>query len=404
MRKLFKIGLGVILVLVLAVTLAFATSFRDDNVFSGINVFEKLVKFTSGQVAYRGITYTYPAADGSNAQVLQTDGSGTFSWVSNGSGTLYSAIGDPIADTTIAFANDEINVHTYADVNEDMFNIQGIGAFGDVSIVRIEQKTGAATDGTVLEVVSADANVDPFVASANGKANAFVVGQDGNVTTANTAILATATVSVLMDINETLDVDLDANDEFVTVDSAAADYAAGSGIVTIYDDSTGQTNESFLLRLVREGDGDAQDAFILLQDNSTGAAANGDDMFRVLANGAVIMGGADGSGGKLAYSYEVLAAESGGTAASIVVVTSFVTTNGDSDEDAITLANGTNIGQIKIFVSSVETAGGDSYKVTPVSLNGGTQITFDGVVGDGCTMQWDGTAWNIISNNGGTIA
>jgi len=38
-------------------------------------------------------------------------------------------------------------------------------------------------------------------------------------------------------------------------------------------------------------------------------------------------------------------------------------------------------------------------------LNGGTQITFSAdPVGEGCSMIFDGTSWNIIANNGGTIA
>ena len=109
------------------------------------------------------------------------------------------------------------------------------------------------------------------------------------------------------------------------------------------------------------------------------------------------------AGATAMYSFESLTVESGGTAASVTQVVSFITTNGDGDEDAVTLADGT-IGQVKIFVSAVEGAGGDSYKITPAHMNGGTKITFDGTVGDGCTMIFDGTSWNIVSNNGGTIS
>ena len=92
-------------------------------------------------------------------------------------------IADPTGDSQIDFADNEITVLTFADTNEDMFNIQGIGAFGDVSVVRIEQVTGDPTDGTVLEVVAADDNVDPLVISASNKANALVVGQNTGVVT-----------------------------------------------------------------------------------------------------------------------------------------------------------------------------------------------------------------------------
>lgn len=111
----------------------------------------------------------------------------------------------------------------------------------------------------------------------------------------------------------------------------------------------------------------------------------------------------DASGMIAVQSSEVLTSVSAGVAASLLVTTTLITTNGDTDEDNVTLADG-YAGQIKIFTVSVETAGGDSVKVTPANLNGGTQITFDGAVGDGCIMIFDGTNWNIVANNGGTIA
>lgn len=688
-----------------------------------------------------------------SALYFEDDG-GTVVQLGTGAATAWDDIGNPDADKTITFDNDEVTVFSFADVNEDMFTIKGVGAFGDVSIVKIEQSTGAATDGTVLEVVSADANVDPLVVSANGVANAFVVGQDGTVTTASdltvggdlavtgtwnvnaiTASTATQTLALngettggvsigvtstgnvtlgddvvvsdgynvtvgegtltvdndavdedsivvtssataagnalditaattsskavtitasavssgdalyiacteatlagggnyiqlydggatdwkvarygattiagnastdvltltagdiqvtsgdidvdngqimvdttqdlasnisrnfagagsaaLMTINEdntnstsialsinndgtgnatgisivhdgdlpaliitagaartgnvidiamanqvaqngllidgawtgasdigminlnpsgsiaagasALRIDTDtgtpgasgfgieidddsvdggtfyallinsANNEGLHVEAGLSLFAelatftagidtdagvdmdtatidvhnnfettqvgntAGLGFMTIHGNHAGNTNDAPLLRLVYQGDNDAQDTFILLEDNSTGAAGNGDDQLKIGAGGDIIMGGATGTGGKLIYSFEDLTVESGGTAASIEVITSIITTNGDGDEDAVTLADGTK-GQIKIFVSAVEGAGGDSYKVTPDNMNGGTKITFDGAVGDGCTFLFDGTSWNVISNNGGVIS
>jgi len=69
------------------------------------------------------------------------------------------------------------------------------------------------------------------------------------------------------------------------------DYAAGSGILTIHGDSAGQSNASYLIRGVRQADGDPEDHFLLFQDNSTGAAGNGDDMFKVDSGGDVTMEG-----------------------------------------------------------------------------------------------------------------
>lgn len=42
----------------------------------------------TGTTRFNGVTYTWPSADGSNAQVVQTNGSGVLSWVTNGAGFL----------------------------------------------------------------------------------------------------------------------------------------------------------------------------------------------------------------------------------------------------------------------------------------------------------------------------
>ena len=114
---------------------------------------------------------------GTSALYFEDDG-GTVTQIAT-TPTALDDIGDPdaagiIACTTFA------QTFTSTKTDGDMFNIQGLGNFGDVSVLRIESKTGNPTDGTVLEVVSHDANVDPLVVSALSKASAFIVGQNGN--------------------------------------------------------------------------------------------------------------------------------------------------------------------------------------------------------------------------------
>ena len=55
-------------------------------------------------------------------------------------------------------------------------------------------------------------------------------------------------------------------------------------------------------------------------------------------------------------------------------------------------------------MSKTEGAAGDTWKITPANMNGGTKISFDGVVGDGATLIFDGTKWTVLSTNGGTIS
>ena len=104
-----------------------------------------------------------------------------------------------------------------------------------------------------------------------------------------------------------------------------------------------------------------------------------------------------------AGSYENLTATSDGVAASIILRTTFVTSNDDNDLDNVTLANGV-IGDEKIFImKSILT--GDSVKITPATVNNFTQITYtDSQDGLGCIMVFDGAAWNIVASSGGTIA
>lgn len=116
-----------------------------------------------------------------------TDDAGTDFQLGTSAATTWDAIGAPTADKAFSFDDDEITSFSFADTDEDMFVVNGIGAFGDVSVMKISQNTGDPTDGTVLEVVAADANVDPLVVSSSGQAAALVVGQNaGNVSMAAT--------------------------------------------------------------------------------------------------------------------------------------------------------------------------------------------------------------------------
>ena len=67
---------------------------------------------------------------------------------------------------------------------------------------------------------------------------------------------------------------------------------------------------------------------------------------------------------------------------------------------AVTLADGTTAGQIKIITMVVD--GGDG-TLTPTTLAGGTTITFNDV-GDGVVLVYGTAGWVVVGNNGATIA
>jgi len=121
------------------------------------------IKFQGTPTADR--TITWPDKDGTVA--MTTD-------VSTAAPPVNAVTGAE-ADTTIAFTAYQ-GTFTSTLTDKDMFTIQGLGAFGDVSVLRVEQKTGNATDGTVLEVVSADVDVDALLVTANDTSVVRVTG------------------------------------------------------------------------------------------------------------------------------------------------------------------------------------------------------------------------------------
>ena len=273
---------------------------------------------------------------------------------------------------------------------QDATNETAVIVKGDSSFMTI---TTAAADGVNVLVGNLKVgNGTPDVAQ-NGE-DAYVEGT--LEVDAATTLDSTLTVAGTLQQNEEIDINLDANDEEIDVNSTAADYAAGSGIVTVYDDSTGQTNASYLLRLAREADADAQDHFILCEDNSTGAAANGDDMFKVDTGGEVTTAGAINAGG-----FYNCTADSELTIATgaITATKSYhnVDTEGDAASDDLDTISGGTDGDI--IVLTANNAGR-----TVVIKNGtdniicGADISLDNT-GDTATLIYDGTNWLLISSS-----
>lgn len=70
--------------------------------------------------------------------------------------------------------------------------------------------------------------------------------------------------------------------------------------------------------------------------------------------------------------------------------------------NALTLADGV-AGQLKAVVYVAEAAGADTGILTPANFGNGTTITFN-AVGESVLLQFLGTDWWIVSNNGATVA
>lgn len=125
--------------------------------------------------------------------------------------------------------------------------------------------------------------------------------------------------------------------------------------------------------------------------------------------GAITLVSSNASGGithtgKCVYTPDSITSDNAGVAASVSTVLTQITTDGDSNEDNVTLADGV-AGQLKIFAVVAAGNAADSIKITPANMAGGTKITFAAdPTGLGCTMIFDGTNWCVVANNGGTIA
>jgi len=87
--------------------------------------------------------------------------------------------------------------------------------------------------------------------------------------------------------------------------------------------------------------------------------------------------------------------------AGAVDLTNLITEVTTTGANALTLADGTTSGQIKIINMIVD--GGDG-TLTPVTFANGTTITFD-AVGESATLVWNSTVgWVATSTVGATIA
>jgi len=91
-----------------------------------------------------------------------------------------------------------------------------------------------------------------------------------------------------------------------------------------------------------------------------------------------------------------------GTGGAIAVTNYLTTINTDAGGDAFTLANGTQIGQMKKILLVVD-GGGDGVVTPATAFAGGTTATFNDA-GDYVILQWSGAAWVVLENSGTTIA
>jgi len=106
--------------------------------------------------------------------------------------------------------------------------------------------------------------------------------------------------------------------------------------------------------------------------------------------------------GFLAFDATPEAITAAGSAIAINVtsaMSNITSTGATTGGNTLTLANGVQ-GQIKIITMIVD--GGD-VDVTPAAFTNGTKLTFD-AAGEATTLIFNNSSWQILANNGATVA
>jgi hypothetical protein len=196
------------------------------------------------------------------------------------------------------------------------------------------------------------------------------------------------------------------------IEADGANWGAGAACLKIVSDDTQATpiridnGSGDVLTITRAG-GIGMAADLSLSGGGTiGSTGNGNITISPDGTGVIIFDSIAEINNVLTVTPDAITATSETVAASVSTTLTEITTNGDSDLDNVSLANGTDK-QIKMFAVVAVGNAADSVKITPASMIGGTQITFPAnPLGLGCMMYYDAgvAGWIVIGNNGGTIA
>jgi len=320
--------------------------------------------------------------------------------------------GDAIHFSDLAATGDGITITTAAAYTGQILAVNDtlVGTNGE-GIIDIHTTGNQATDSTLLRL-DADTGTlagatDGFLINVDDDSGAAATSYAVLIDSANNEALHVATGKALFDEHATftsgidadgdLDIDFSANTEEMNITFDVADYAAGSGAITVYDTTAaGPTNASYLLRLAREANGDAQGHFILCEDNSTGADGNGDDMFKVDAGGAVTAAGDVTAGGNVNLSADSELTISAGGEITITKSYHSVDTNADGATDDLDTISGGAEGDI-LVIKANNSGRSVVVKHATGNIQCGADVTLDNA-NDTCTLFYDGANWLKLSS------
>lgn len=316
MKKIFDFvrgGLSLVLVVLMVTWMlvpnAMATALSDNrdtpmkrgvnyNFLQGSNVI-----YAGALVCVNSSDVAVPASDATGLKVV-----GVCTKKNDNSGSTYAATdtinvrrgvfrfvnGDSITDGdagSLAFVTDDQTVQkgasTYNIVAGVIVDVDSSGVWVDISD---PGGIGATTPSSIA--CSGNATISGTLGVTGAATLSSTLNIAGAVTTSNTesqvgveTFTAKPVFNGGVDINEEVDVDMDAQDELVDITTSAG-VTGGAFIVTINSTVADNTNQNHLLALTYTDDGDAEADFITCRDNS-----GADEKFAVGNDGNTTVGG-----------------------------------------------------------------------------------------------------------------
>jgi len=190
---------------------------------------ERIKVLNTGAVSFNG-AYTFPTADGSNGQVLKTDGSGNLTFQNDsGGGGASTSISDADSDTKIQVeeSSDE-DIIRFDSGGEEVAKMQyrNNEVFLDLRRRGVNAYANLSFSGLGLNT-NTPAGYHPLVVQVGGTEK-FRVASDGNATFANN-LTVTGNLTVNGTQTTLNTATLDVEDLNITVAKGAADAAAANG-------------------------------------------------------------------------------------------------------------------------------------------------------------------------------
>jgi len=362
-----------------------------------------------------------PGSPDTTAGRLYTYNNGLYFKDDAGSATNLLSSGTAWDDLTVPDAHESLDMTTYTTTwdfggTADMFTLEFTGNFANVSGMKLEQKTGNPTDGTLLELVMADTDPDLLSATRSGT-EVLNIDDDAVITVkpqgspTNTIVLApgaAATTGILITDTDYTNA-LSVGDNNIIGTTGAFDFTdfdvSADGAITLANDDGGTMitlSPSASITGIDASDADIGTALSVGANDIVGTTGLINyTNFDVAADGDVTTSGDITLAG---YLVNTPMTETVTTEANITdpLTSSIVLINGDNDadNDTIDLQDGEAAGQWVTLSAGTGVDADDTISINygDTTCTNCAAATFD-KQGENATYFWDGSSWVQTSLN-----